>query len=118
MNEYVPLIALTLISVVMAGALPLVSSLVGTRRPSERKNQPYECGITPEMDAAGPVSIKFGITAMLFLLFDIEVIFMYPWAASYGQLGWFGLFEMLVFLAILGVGYAYVWKRGAFQWEA
>jgi NADH-quinone oxidoreductase subunit A len=106
-----------LLAVIIAAALPLISSLLGRQRPSERKLQPYECGITPEQDALGPVSIKFGVTAILFLLFDIEVVFLYPWAAAFGRLGLFGLLEMLAFIAILAAGYIYVWKRGAFEWE-
>ncbi|MBI2298928.1 MAG: NADH-quinone oxidoreductase subunit A [Armatimonadetes bacterium] len=117
MNEFVPLVVLGLFAVGLALAFPFVSSLVGKRRPSDRKLEPYECGISPESDALGPVSIKFSITAMLFLLCDIEVVFLYPWAAAYGKLGWFGLVEMLVFVAILVVGYLYVWKRGAFEWD-
>ena len=105
------------IAVVVAAVFPLASALFGPRRPSDRKLQPFECGLLPEQEAVGPVSIKFHVTAMLFLVFDIEVIFLFPWAAAYGKLGWFGLFEMLVFLAILVVGYVYVWRRGAFEWE-
>ena len=117
MNEFVPLIILGVIAVAMATVLPVVTSLLGRRRPSERKLQPYECGILPDEEAQGPVSIKFGVTAMLFLLFDIEVIFLYPWAAAFGRLGLFALVEMFAFLAILVAGYLYVWKRGAFDWE-
>lgn len=117
MNEYIPLAVLFGVVVLMAAALPVISSLFGRRRPSERKLQPYECGISPELEAMGPVSIKFSVTAMLFLVFDIEVIFLYPWAAAYGLLGWFGLLEMVVFIAILVVGYVYVWNRGAFEWD-
>ena len=105
------------IVVVIAAGLPLLSSLLGRQVPSERKLQSYECGISPEEEAMGPVSIKFGITAILFLLFDIEVVFLYPWAAAFGRMGLFAVFEMLGFIAILAVGYLYVWKRGAFEWE-
>ncbi len=117
MNEYVPLVTMLVIAMVLATAFPIVTALIGRRRPSERKLQPYECGIVPEQEAQGPVSIKFQVTAMLFLLFDVEVIFLYPWAAAFGRMGLFALFEMLVFIAVLVVGYVYVWKRGAFEWE-
>ncbi|MCC7491688.1 MAG: NADH-quinone oxidoreductase subunit A [Fimbriimonadaceae bacterium] len=117
MSEYAPLVMMLLIAGVFAGALPVVSALLGRSRPSERKLLPYECGIIPEQEAIGPVSVKFGVTAMLFLLFDVEVIFFYPWAAAFGQMGLFALLEMLLFMAILLVGYLYVWKRGAFEWE-
>lgn len=117
MNEYLPLVLLAVVVGIVITAMPVGSALLGKRRPSERKNMPYECGISPEQEAIGPVSIKFGVTAMLFLLFDIEVIFLYPWAASFGQLGLFAVAEMFLFIAILVVGYLYVWRRGAFEWE-
>lgn len=117
MSDYVPLTLMGLMVVVLAAAFPIGSALLGRRRPSERKLLPYECGIVPQQEAQGPVSIVFGVTAMLFLLFDIEVVFLYPWAAAFGRLGLFAVLEMLVFIAILVVGYLYVWKRGAFKWE-
>lgn len=116
-QAWVALGVMTLVAAVIAVALPTVSSVLGRQRPSERKLQSYECGITPEQEALGPVSVKFGVTAMLFLLFDIEVVFLYPWAAASGRMGLFGLLEFLVFAAILAAGYLYVWKRGAFAWE-
>jgi NADH-quinone oxidoreductase subunit A len=115
--EWVALAVVGVFAAVIAAALPLISSLLGVRRPSERKLQAYECGITPEQEALGPVSIKFGVTAMLFLLFDVEVVFLYPWAAASGRMGLFALLELVVFMAVLAVGYLYVWKRGAFAWE-
>lgn len=118
MNDYLPLVTQIVLVAALATVFPIVSALLGKRRPSERKLQPYECGILPEQEAQGPISIKFGVTAMLFLLFDIEVVFLYPWAASFGRLGIFALFEMLLFIGILVVGYLYVWKRGAFEWES
>ena len=105
------------LALVIASVLPFISSLLGPRRPSDVKMQSYECGITPEQEAMGPVSVKFGVTAMLFLLFDIEVVFLYPWAAAFGKMGLFAVVEALVFLAILAVGYLWVWKRGAFEWD-
>ncbi len=117
MNEYLPLALLAVVVGIVVVAMPVATALVGKRRPSERKNMPYECGIAPFEEAAGPVSIKFGVTAMLFLLFDVEVIFLYPWAASFGKLGLFALAEMFLFIAILVVGYLYAWRRGAFEWD-
>lgn len=117
MTEYLPLVLLTAMVVALASALPVISSLLGLRRPSERKLLPYECGIIPDQEAQGPVSIKFGLIAILFLLFDVELIFFYPWAASYGRLGLTGLLIMLPFLAVLVVGFLYEWRRGSFEWE-
>ncbi|MBI5834850.1 MAG: NADH-quinone oxidoreductase subunit A [Armatimonadetes bacterium] len=119
-NESIAWVALGVagaLALIIASALPFISSLLGPRRPSDVKLQSYECGITPEQEAMGPVSVRFGVTAMLFLLFDIEVVFLYPWAAAFGRMGLFAVFEALVFLAILAVGYLWVWKRGAFEWD-
>lgn len=117
MGEYIYVATMMVMVVVLVAALPLVSSLLGPRRPSERKLAPYECGITPEQDAAGPYSIKFSIVAMLFLLFDVELMFFYPWAAAYGRLGLAALFAMLFFVAVLAVGFLYEWRVGAFDWD-
>jgi len=119
-NESIAWVALGVagaLALIIASALPFISSLLGPRRPTDVKLQSYECGITPQQEAMGPVSVKFGVTAMLFLLFDIEVVFLYPWAAAFGKMGLFAVLEALVFLAILAVGYLWVWKRGAFVWD-
>ena len=83
---------------------------------SEGKLAPYECGVEPVRDAHGRFSIRFYIVAMLFLVFDVETVFMFPWAVQYRALALFGLIEMVIFLAILIVGYIYAWKRGALEW--
>jgi NADH-quinone oxidoreductase subunit A len=102
---------------VMAVLPQLISKLFGLNKNQGDKYQSYECGMDPVGGARVRFSIKFYIVAMLFILFDIETIFMYPWASVHRWLGWFGLAEMAIFLAILFVGYIYVWKRGALQWE-
>jgi NADH-quinone oxidoreductase subunit A len=105
----------------LAGAMTVLPEILGrmlrVRRPNPVKNQSYECGITPVGGARVRFSIKFYVVAMLFILFDIEAIFLYPWAVVHRWLGWFGFGEMAVFVLILVVGYVYVWKRGAFKWE-
>jgi NADH-quinone oxidoreductase subunit A len=100
----------------LAGVILLLSSLVGRHRPSRTKQQPYECGITPTGDAREPFSVQFYLVAMVFILFDVEAIFLYPWAYVYRALGWFGFSEMLIYIAILLVGYIYLWKKGALDW--
>jgi NADH-quinone oxidoreductase subunit A len=77
----------------------------------------FECGNPPSGSAWGRFSVKFYMTAILFIIFDVEVVFMYPWAVIYRQLGWFGLAEMLVFMAVLGIALLYVWRKGALEWE-
>jgi NADH-quinone oxidoreductase subunit A len=85
-------------------------------RPTAEKVMPYECGITPESDARGRYAVRFYVIAILFLVFDVETVFLYPWAVQFQALGLFGLVEMLVFLGILIVGYIWLWKRGALDW--
>lgn len=93
------------------------SFLLGRRTKLGKKGNPYECGVDPVGSTKDPVQVKFYLVAILFILFDIEVIFLYPWAVIYRQLGMFGFVEMLVFVAILLVGYFYVLGRGALKWD-
>lgn len=115
-QAYAPLLLHFLVSMALAGVILLLSSLVGRHRPSRTKQQPYECGITPTGDAREPFSVQFYLVAMVFILFDVEAIFLYPWAYVYRALGWFGFSEMLIYIAILLVGYIYLWKKGALDW--
>jgi NADH-quinone oxidoreductase subunit A len=85
-------------------------------KPTAEKILPYECGITPESDARGRYTVRFYVVAILFVVFDVETVFLYPWAVQFQVLGLFGLVEMLVFLGILVVGYVWLWKRGALEW--
>ena len=115
-----PLFPLLVLFVIGAGFGVVVvglSSVLGPKRPSKIKNQAYECGIDPVGDARLRFSVKFYIIAMLFILFDIEAIFLYPWAVMFQQLRLFGLLEMMVFLGFLVAGYIYLWKRGALEWD-
>jgi NADH-quinone oxidoreductase subunit A len=112
------LLVLTLVLAVTMVILPqILSKVLGISKPSAAKNEPYECGMKPVGSARVRFPIKFYLVAMLFILFDIEAIFFYPWAAVHRWLGVFGLIEMAIFVGILLVGFVYVWKRGAFQWE-
>ncbi len=110
-----------LIFFVIAAAFPVVVLWLAkffrpTPVPSAEKTMPYECGITPESDARGRYTVRFYIVAILFVIFDVETIFLYPWAVYYKKLGWFGVAEVAVFLAILVVGYIWAWKKGALEW--
>jgi len=116
-SSYFGIILLLFIAVGTAIVMLLLSNFFGPKRPSKEKLSPYECGIPPSSDARVRFSIKFFLVAILFILFDIEVIFLYPWAVLYQRLGIFGLIEMSVFLLILLFGYIYLWKKGAFEWE-
>ena len=115
--NYFPILILLVISTVLAAVVILLSSFLGPRRPTQRKLQPYESGMTPLGPAQRRMPIKFYLVAVLFILFDIEVIFFYPWAVVFRQLGLFAFIEMLVFVGILLVGYVYAWKKGALEWE-
>ncbi len=94
-----------------------LSSLVGRCKQTPQKMLPYECGMDPIGPARQPFSVKFYIVAMLFIVFDVEAVFLYPWAVIFRELKIFGLVEMAVFIAILLVGFVYVWKKGALEWE-
>jgi NADH-quinone oxidoreductase subunit A len=115
--EYVPLAILIIISTLFAFLIIGIGHLFGPRRPTERKSLPYESGMTPFGPGTRRMPIRFYMVAVLFILFDIEVIFLLPWAIVLRKLGLFGLIEMVVFVFILLVGYLYAWKKGALEWE-
>jgi NADH-quinone oxidoreductase subunit A len=115
-QSYAPFLIHLIIAMGLSGVLLLASSLVGRHRPNRVKQQPYECGITPTGDARAPLSVNFYLVAMVFILFDVEAIFLYPWAYVYRELRWFGFTEMLLYMAILLAGYIYLWKKGALDW--
>ena len=117
-QSYAPFLIHLLIAMGLAGVLLLASSLIGRHRPNRIKQQPYECGITPTGDAREPFSVKFYLVAMVFILFDVEAVFLYPWAYVYRELRWFGFTEMLLYMAILLAGYIYLWKKGALDWTS
>ena len=94
----------------------LLSSVLGPRKPTPEKSAPYECGMPAVGDARGRQSVKFYLVAMIFLLFDIEVAFLYPWAVALRDLGWSGLLQIITFFLILTVGYIYVWRKGVLDW--
>ena len=116
--RYLPLLIHILFALAIGGGMILLSELLGERRPSRSKNQAYECGITPTGDARGRFSVKFYLVAMLFILFDVEVVFLYPWAVIFRDLKMFGFWEMLVYIGIVLVGFFYIWKKGVLDWNA
>jgi NADH-quinone oxidoreductase subunit A len=124
LQAYAPLVLQLLIAVVLAALLVSLSSVIGWRRPNRAKQSAYECGMEPTGDAREPFSIKFYLVAMVFILFDVEAIFLYPWAYIYrdmlsatGAAHWYGFVEMMVYIAVLLVGYIYLWKKGALDWH-
>jgi NADH-quinone oxidoreductase subunit A len=117
LESYLPILVLIGIAFAFAIGSVVMSRLIGIKRPSEVKLAPYECGMPLIGTAQERFSIKFYIIAMLFILFDIEAVFLYPWAVMYKRLGMFGFVEMGIFILILLVGFIYVWKKGALEWE-
>jgi NADH-quinone oxidoreductase subunit A len=123
LQPYVPFLMLFLVAAFTAIGMIAVSHLITRRRPTPVKDAPYESGMPPLGNAQERFSVKFYLVAMLFIVFDLETVFLIPWGAIFfnesggGPDMGFLLVEMLVFLAILGVGYVYVWKRGAFEWD-
>ncbi|MDP9069547.1 MAG: NADH-quinone oxidoreductase subunit A [Actinomycetota bacterium] len=117
LGAYLPILILIILSTIFAVASILVAAKLTPRKWTTAKLQPYESGIVPEAGTEGQrFPVKFYLTAMLFIIFDIETAFLYPWAAAYGDLKVFGLIEMGVFMFILIAAYAYVWKRGGLEW--
>jgi NADH-quinone oxidoreductase subunit A len=115
--KYSSLAVLFVLSVAIPLALVAIASLAGPKRPTPKKHTPFESGIEPVGDARRRFSVKFFLVALLFLIFDVETVFVFPWAVLFRRLGWFGFVEMAIFLAILLVGLFYIWRKGALEWE-
>ena len=119
MNAYVPILVLGALAAAFAIFSVVMASIVGPKRYNRAKLEAYECGIepTPQPAGGGRFPVKYYLTAMLFIVFDIEIVFLYPWAVTFDALGIFGLVEMLLFVLTVFVAYAYVWRRGGLEWD-
>lgn len=117
LHEYIPIAILLVLATVLAFVVVGLGHLFGPRHPTDRKSLPYESGMTPFGPGTRRMPVRFYMVAVLFILFDIEVIFFLPWAIVLRKLGLFGLIEMVVFVFILLVGFVYAWKKGALEWE-
>ena len=119
LQSYVPILVLFVLAAGFAVGSVTAATLTGPKRYNRAKYDAYECGIepTPQPMGGGRFPIKFYLTAMLFIVFDIEIIFLYPWAVAFSRLGVFGLVEMVLFIATVFVAYAYVWRRGGLEWD-
>ena len=122
LSDYLPLLVLLAVAVLLAGTLVGLSWILGPKKPSAAKLAPYECGVTPVGSARERFPVKYYLIAMLFIVFDIETVFLYPWAVTFTRwnshaLQIFSLMEMITFIVVLFVGYIYVWQKGAFEWE-
>ena len=115
--EYLPILLFVIIGVGF-GVMPLLAGFVqGPQRPDDEKRSPYECGFEPFEDAQMKFDVRFYLVAILFIIFDLEIAFLFPWAVVLNEIGMFGLLAMFLFLAILVVGFIYEWKKGALEWE-
>ena len=114
--RYLPLLIHMLVAALVAGAIVVLSTLLGKHQYGRVKFQPYECGMNPTGNARERFSVKFYLVGMLFILFDVEAVFLYPWAIIYRELKLFGFVEMMVYIGIILVGFFYIWKKGALDW--
>ena len=119
MELYTPVLALGLLAAGFAVFSIVMSAVVGPKRYNRARLDSYECGIepTPQPAGGGRMPVKYYITAMLFIVFDIEIVFLYPWAVAFDEMAVFGLIEMVLFILTIFVAYAYVWRRGGLEWD-
>jgi NADH-quinone oxidoreductase subunit A len=117
LETYIPIGIMILCGILFGLFMSRASEWFGPKHPTEVKLSPYESGMEPVRGARERVSIKYYMVAMLFLIFDIEVVFLYPWAVNFRSLGISGFVEMLIFIGVLLVGYGYLWKKGALRWD-
>ena len=116
LREYLPILILLAVAVGLGLVLLLSAAVLAVRNPDPEKVSAYECGFNAFDDARMKFDIRFYLVSILFIIFDLEVAFLFPWAVSFGELGWFGFWSMMVFLAVLTIGFAYEWKKGALEW--
>jgi NADH-quinone oxidoreductase subunit A len=117
LDEYLPVILFILVGAAVGVAPQVLGFIFGPRKPDAAKNSPYECGFEAFEDARMKFDVRYYLVAILFILFDLEIAFFFPWAVALGDIGWTGTIAGFIFLAILLVGFAYEWKKGALDWE-
>lgn len=119
MSPYLPIVVTMVLGGALMAAMVVASAVIGPRRWNQRKYESYECGIdpTPQPTGGGRFPVKYYLVAMLFIIFDIETIFLYPWAVAFNKLGLFALIEMVAFMLTVFIAYAYVWRRGGLEWD-
>jgi NADH-quinone oxidoreductase subunit A len=115
--EYLPILIFLGIAGGLAAVILFASYVLARQRPDAEKLSPYECGFEPFEDARGRFDVRFYLVAILFIIFDLEVAFLFPWAVSLGNIGLLGFWSMMIFLGVLTIGFIYEWKKGALEWE-
>ena len=117
LSEYLPIIIFIIIGFAIAIGMTAFSFVIGKNNPDKEKLSPYECGFEAFDDARGRFDVRFYLVAILFIIFDLEVAFLFPWAITLGKIGLFGFWSMMIFLTVLTIGFIYEWKKGALEWE-
>ncbi|HVB15651.1 MAG TPA: NADH-quinone oxidoreductase subunit A [Stellaceae bacterium] len=117
LSEYFPILVFLAVAGAIAAAMILASFVLAQQNPNSEKLSPYECGFEPFEDARMRFDVRYYLVAILFIIFDLEVAFLFPWAVSLGDIGAFGFWSMMVFLGLLTVGFIYEWRKGALEWE-
>jgi len=121
LSQYLPILIFLGVALALSSAfvfLPMaVGRLTGAHKPDEQKLSEYECGFPAFEDPRSQYDVRFYLVAILFIIFDLEVAFLFPWAISFGELGWFGMWSMMAFLGVLTVGFVYEWRKGALEWD-
>ncbi len=117
LREYLPILIFVGIAVGLSAIMVLASYVIARQNPDSEKLSPYECGFDPFENARGRFDVRYYLVAILFIIFDLEVAFLFPWAVTFGTLGLFGFWSMMVFLGVLTIGFIYEWKKGALEWE-
>jgi NADH-quinone oxidoreductase subunit A len=116
LQEYLPILIFLAIATGLAFIMVVLPFIIALRRPDKEKNSAYECGFEAFSNARGKFDVRFYLVAILFIIFDLEIAFLFPWAVSLGTIGVFGFWSMMIFLAILTIGFIYEWKKGALEW--
>ena len=117
LGEYLPILLFLFVAIVIAVALLVIGWLLGPKRPGTEKNSPYECGFEAFEDARMKFDVRYYLVAILFIIFDLEIAFLFPWATVYKEIGISAIVAMAIFLGILVIGFVYEWKKGALEWE-
>ncbi len=117
LDRYLPILIHAGLALVVGAAMLTLSSLLGLHKPSREKGMPYESGVTPVGDTKHPMNVKFYLVAMLFILFDVEAVFLYPWVVVFRDLKMFGYWEMVLYMAFIVAGFFYIWKSGVLDWS-
>ncbi len=117
LTDYLPIVIFLFIAVALSAVMIGLPNLAALRRPDKEKLSTYECGFEPQGDSRSPFDVRFYLVSILFIIFDLEIAFLFPWAVALGKIGVAGFWSMMLFLGVLTVGFIYEWKKGALEWE-